>query len=500
MDNELLQTDFYSLTKDRLITLIQKYNIQVDQTSTVRELRAIAAILKAHLQKASADKYYEQLLASIIQVGTIHPYILEKNPVYQDLQDVFNNEPTDETEKLLVEQKTLYDQLLKSKRKATISQTISSATDLLTKQAPPSGVKNETTMATKIKVPLLTPISFAGLPTEDVNSFIDKFVLSAKINNWPQELQKTLIESYFAGVALNYFILYKKKNPEFTIEQLFTDLRTRFVPIAQVNDLQLTINTRIQDPTEDNMNFITSMEYLCKKWKPDIKEDEIISYILTSIKPDLCTYLTNYEITTLEELYKFVQKYEKQTMIRKINSTKTQNIPDQTSSNMVLNEIKQLRDSIHVLKLQDEPTFSTKNKQNFSNTQQRFQSTNQKKFSQNTRNKPQFSRMITNKPTYARNFQMRNVPFNTQTRLICTFCKKQGHTYNNCFNRKVNALPRNVRKNDQSSSDFTRNDNRNKTILRNIYCSICKRTNHTTTQCYFNPINARQVRTYTNNK
>lgn len=506
MDYELLKVDFYNLTKDKLIPLVQKYNVKVDDSTTVRELRPICALLKAHLQKAESDKYYEQILNSFITAGDIHPEILAKNACFEDLTGIFNNLPPENLELLLKQQKLLYDKLLTEKRKVTVHDSKLSVT--LQKVAPE--VKQEPKMEAKIKVPLITPNSFSGLPTENITTFIDKFTLAAKINNWTPELQQTLIESFLAGVAHNYFILYKKRNPAFTIEQLFTDFKIRFTPTAQANDLQLLINTKTQDQTEDNLNFITSMEFLCKKWKNDITEPEIVSYILTSVKPDLCEYLTNYDITTLADLYKYVQKFEKQSIIRKINSSKTHSTPTQLITDPVLNEIKQLRDSIHALNIQRQNDTFQKNKtSDVSSTQKNkflTQPMKQSAFYQSPVKRTQIQRMSSsyNKPQYdnfsfrptnyqGRNvqkqiFPARNFSQTVQPRCICNYCNKPGHRYQNCYNRQDYSFKNNMRKNVQPPVVFpslSQRQNGHK-FPRNMFCTICKKSNHTATNCYFN--------------
>lgn len=489
MDYELIKTDIYYLTKDKLITLAHKYNIKVTPGTTVSTLRATCAILRVELRKAQIDNYYEQILTSIIQTGLIHPQILIVYPELIQLKNIFNEVDEQNVQNSLDGQKTLLETITAEKWRHQINErrrlspsperfriTLNQLID--TEQA--------TNMERKIKTPLIQPQTFGGLPTENVDTFVDKFILAAKINNWPDELQKQLVQTYLTGVALNYFILFQKRTPEFTLEQLFTELRDRFTSKTHSNELQLLITSKTQQPGEDSLNYITQMEYLCKQWKTDIKDDEIISYILMGINPDLCQYLTNEEYTNLKDLYKGVQKYTKLQFIRQLNSNKTQASTALTSLEPVLTSIDSLRDSIDALKiqtLQNNKQINTCKQHVYKdrlNTQGEFKTCNSGNSNHTGQNKPEYSRTLRKFPTDQNRFTQRNF---TRTYTIsrnrggkqgnllpkfCKFCNRTGHDIQQCF-KKRNA-----------NNYF----NNNITNFRKIHCQICDKTNHTTDKCF----------------
>lgn len=206
MDYELAETDLYTLNREKLITLAQKYNIKIDNDTTIRELRPTCASLKHHLLKAKDDEYYEQILSFVITSGVIHPNLLNKYPRLDDLQHFFNDVPEEDQKGLLDKQKQLYDSIVTQKRtftintaqfplqlqntQFTIQKTLQQSTQKPLLDNPNTSVHQDKAMTTKVKIPLLTPTQFSGLPSKNIQSFLDRFKLCAEINNWNEVLQK----------------------------------------------------------------------------------------------------------------------------------------------------------------------------------------------------------------------------------------------------------------------------------------------------------------------
>lgn len=532
MDYELLNVDFYRLRWEELIPLTNRYNIKVTNETTVRDLRPILALLKHELGKAQKDPFYEHILHSVIRLGVVHPIILNKYPDLENIKNIFIDLSEQEIEEHLNEQKQLYDQIIISKRafKVNIPQTSShdiqadknleseikelqikhidtlplqhtttqSSTDTQVTEITQGQVgcpDKKETQATKIdkmtsekvKIPLLNPTIYNGLPSEDVQTFIERFKLASKINNWDDALQKELLQTYLNGVAYNFYILYRKQNPNFTINEVLDELLTRFIPTSQESDLQLTISNKIQQPTETPTNYIINLEFLCKKWKPHITDTEIISFVLTGIQPKICEYLTNHEIKTMTDLYKHVQQYERLTLVRSMNATKTQTAIPLSGTDPVLSEIQDIKKSINALQLQKpqqnfQKQFTQKNTARphnvnirsykpFANTT-KVQHQNTTKYDQpNTFRRPSNNFNDTqrfSRPQFQNNFP-KNPNNNTQNQPIlrCNFCNRQGHIYQTCRIRRQGTF------NNKTSNTPP------------LFCKICKRNNHSTQQCYY---------------
>ncbi|XP_073724302.1 uncharacterized protein [Misgurnus anguillicaudatus] len=76
------------------------------------------------------------------------------------------------------------------------------------------------------------------------------------------------------------------------------------------DELAERVRTRVQGDTETIRDFSFSYRALCKRWKADLTEGEIVKMILKNIKPYLASQLRS-RVTTVEELVKLGHQLEK---------------------------------------------------------------------------------------------------------------------------------------------------------------------------------------------
>lgn len=76
------------------------------------------------------------------------------------------------------------------------------------------------------------------------------------------------------------------------------------------DELAERVRTKIQGEKESIRDFAFSYRALCKRWKTDLPEGEIVKMILKNIKPYLASQLHS-RVSTVEELVKLGHQLEK---------------------------------------------------------------------------------------------------------------------------------------------------------------------------------------------
>lgn len=102
------------------------------------------------------------------------------------------------------------------------------------------------------------------------------------------------------------------------------------------DELAERIRTRIQGERESIRDFAFSYRALCKRWKTDLTEDDIVKMILKNIKPYLASQLRS-RVNTVEDLVKLGHQlekdYEQQLRYEGRTGSKYQSMPQKTPVN-----------------------------------------------------------------------------------------------------------------------------------------------------------------------
>ena len=87
--------------------------------------------------------------------------------------------------------------------------------------------------------------------------------------------------------------------------------RSAFLSEDYEDELAERVRTRVQRETESIRDFAYMYQSLCKRWKAEISESEIIKLILKNINPQLASQLRSSRVATVEELVRLGQQLEK---------------------------------------------------------------------------------------------------------------------------------------------------------------------------------------------
>ncbi len=96
-----------------------------------------------------------------------------------------------------------------------------------------------------------------------------------------------------------------------TWDEFEQKFRTAFLSEDYEDELAERIRTRVQGEEESIRDFAYMYRSLCKRWKPDIEEEEIIKMVLKNINPRLASQLRSSSVGTVDGLVRLGQQLEK---------------------------------------------------------------------------------------------------------------------------------------------------------------------------------------------
>lgn len=310
---------------------------------------------------------------------------------------------------------------------------------------------NEKTTKMTSKKPYFKPGTFSGLNWENFDSFINKYNMSASINDWSEEDKIRYFPGFLEGTALKtYENIPNNSNIKIKWSNLENHFRMQFEPTAQIDILRSQLEKRKQLDDEQPMVYITDIESLCRRVDPFMAQQEIIRNIMKGLKPNIIRYIGFMDNNTVENLKYNIQKFEK---IEFMASGSLYNqSPLKTNESIFKEEIYKMNETIKTLKENNEKLI--KDLQNSTITENINKITNQFNDKFNTLSE-QLKSQNTQRPINTQHFRNNNNPAR----------------YNFPIEQKT----------------FKRNNNFESQIPR-TQCNNCKLFNHTSENCRF-PIN-----------
>ncbi len=96
-----------------------------------------------------------------------------------------------------------------------------------------------------------------------------------------------------------------------TWKEFHDQFRAAFLSEDYEDELAERVRNRVQGESESVRDFAYMYQSLCKCWKPNIEEDEIIKLILKNINPQLASQLRSSRVTSVDGLVRLGQQLEK---------------------------------------------------------------------------------------------------------------------------------------------------------------------------------------------
>lgn len=96
-----------------------------------------------------------------------------------------------------------------------------------------------------------------------------------------------------------------------TWKEFHEQFRVAFLSEDYEDELVERVRTRVQRDVESVRDFAYMYQSLCKRWKPNIKEEEIIKMVLKNINPQLASQLRSSGVTSVGGLVRLGQQLEK---------------------------------------------------------------------------------------------------------------------------------------------------------------------------------------------
>lgn len=302
------------------------------------------------------------------------------------------------------------------------------------------------------RLPPIDLKSFSGLLNENVDEFLDKFNITARIHYWKEQTKINLLTHFTTGYAYKWLKVYLDCSTvtqtwdilEQQFKKAFTHAHTKF-------DLEREIKTRIQHPDETPLQFYYVMRNLCFNYDSNMTHSLIIHNTLMGFLPHIFDRVVTYESKTLDEFQSNLMTLEKQLCLKQLHNKKF-GISQTVNINNLISESnsKQLSSDIPSKTYTD-----TKNDFNFpqdSNVNIKYHRTNDKEGSSTYK-----------QPEYTLPLLEQHLPTKT----------------NNMFFNRTRY----------SRSDYNKLRTDSHQISRRYNCEICCRNNHSTIACVYNPNN-----------
>ncbi|KAI3356859.1 hypothetical protein L3Q82_003342 [Scortum barcoo] len=96
-----------------------------------------------------------------------------------------------------------------------------------------------------------------------------------------------------------------------TWKEFHDQFRAAFLSEDYEDELAERVRNRVQGEGESVRDFAYMYQSLCKRWKPNIQEDEIIKLILKNINPQIASQLRSSGVTSVDGLVRLGQQLEK---------------------------------------------------------------------------------------------------------------------------------------------------------------------------------------------
>ena len=158
--------------------------------------------------------------------------------------------------------------------------------------------------------------------TTDVNTWLEDFELNKLIMKWTEDDLKSIIPASLTGAAKTWFEI--KKNDLDTYDKFCKEIKKEFNKI-NFRSLKKMVETRKQQHGENFGNYCLFMYKICKEWRDDIKEIEIVNYIYDGTYPSLRSKLSsNLDLSFLEFMNK--GKIYEELLEKEVNILKHKNI------------------------------------------------------------------------------------------------------------------------------------------------------------------------------
>ncbi|VVC27872.1 Retrotransposon gag domain [Cinara cedri] len=203
------------------------------------------------------------------------------------------------------------------------------------------------------KKPYFKPGTFSGLNWENFDSFINKYNMSASINDWSDEDKIRYFPGFLESTALKtYENIPDNRDIKSKWSNLEKHYRRQFEPTDQIDILRSQLEKRKQLDDEKPMVYITDIEYLCRRVDPLMAQQEIIRNIMKGLKSDIIRYVGFMDNNTVENLKYTIQIIEK---IEFMGSGRLCNqSPLKTKESIFKEEIFKISETIKTLKENNE--------------------------------------------------------------------------------------------------------------------------------------------------
>ncbi|VVC31192.1 Retrotransposon gag domain [Cinara cedri] len=263
---------------------------------------------------------------------------------------------------------------------------------------------NENTIKMTSKKPYFKPGTFSGLNWENFDSFINKYNMSASINDWSEEDKIRYFPGFLEGTALKaYENIPDNSNIKTKWSNLEKHFRIQFEPTALIDILRSQLEKRKQLDDEKPITYITDIEYLCRRVDPLMKQQEIIRNIMKGLKSNIIRYVGFMDNNTVENLKFNIQKFEKIEFMA--SGSLCDQSPLKNKESIFKEEIFKINETIKTLKENNEKLI--KDLQNSTMTENINKITSQFNDKFNTLSE-QFKSQNTQQPKNTQNFRNNN--------------------------------------------------------------------------------------------
>ena len=322
---DLLEIDIYRLQKQQLIEVLLEYGIWAhEKQDRVDPLREIAVLLKNLLREASSHKLKSHLLRDILSRARllsdneklVYPKFAELECIvvdrFQGYLDYKENHPDPIYENIQLRalpppsphEKSLSLPQFRPIPSPDLEEEPRDFVPLPLDNFIPPKMPDE-------KLPLISAHTFAGLPSQNVNDFLEQYELAAESNHWTPDTKIKLFPVHLKDTALTWWQLYKNRNAVINWADLINEFKSTFTYAALAENLASVMAKKTHDPREPVLNFFLDTVSTCRRYKSDIDDKEIIRYFLQAVNPDYCRYLSTLQNDTLRELEQNLARAER---------------------------------------------------------------------------------------------------------------------------------------------------------------------------------------------
>jgi hypothetical protein len=496
-----LPLDVYRASKEHLQTILTKYKIRYNESDTVATLRPIVADLKAYLRHPLTEER-KHILRKLLSRTYLTDIELTKYPSLERIQE-FLKERENLYDNPSSDQESNYEEIIFRGASPINSQPDSEVGEndnILENHSPqqlgvnfpptPSQTGTHNTGNTLItvsspqtrkmaqgikeKLPLVSAGTYHGLATENPIDFIDHYEIAAQSNHWQEETKINLFPAHLTGTALAWYQYYTTSNQIKTWKDLKHTFINTFTPVAQAQTLQTILERKVQGRDQPVLTYYLEIITLCKRHDPEMSDKKIGQYVIQGLKPEFCDKILAEPCETLEQLEKSLRKIELQLQIKEANREKHDRASRENTVNHT-EEINNLQAQIQNLtQVISNLTTGTRN------SEPPLQHTPQQRLYNPTYPTSQQQTTTHYVPSNARRPPQQHY---TPRRPTSTEAGHQGQTRQRHAGTstapRLPGLPRMSHPNSQYYyPSTTRNNN-------GTQCSICKRQNHKTQDCWY---------------